>query len=132
MSMPKIAEVPILDTIREKRPAVPLSGEPGVMFWVNADWMDRTGAEVISPVRGDCMAPAGINDGDLAGIKLQSTAQDGDIAVVRTPRELLVKMYMRLDGREYLIAADISYPLILMDDTMTIEGVVVGVTQFTD
>jgi SOS-response transcriptional repressor LexA len=120
-----------LDTYCTKRPPVPITPGPGTSVEVDAAWIDRTGTEYLRLVTGDCMAPD-IRDGDLIAIKRQDTAEDGDIVEISSPGGIMVKAYMRIDGREYIFPADVKYPMLPMGDVMTIVGVVVGVIRFTD
>jgi len=62
------------------------------------------GEEFVLRVKGDSMVNAGILDGDLAVVRRQQTAKDGDIVVAlvgedETAEDATVKRFFREDGR---------------------------------
>jgi repressor LexA len=79
-------------------------------------------------VRGDSMVGAGILDGDLALVRAQPTAEDGDIVVALLDGEATLKRLNRAGGVVRLVAANPAYPPLVADD-VRILGRVVGLMR---
>lgn len=79
-------------------------------------------------VRGDSMLNAGILDGDLVIVRVQSAAEDGDIVVARVEEEATVKFLRRKVDRTFLEPANPDYPPIV-DVPFAVVGVVVEVRR---
>jgi SOS-response transcriptional repressor LexA len=94
------------------------------MFLASAEWIRRTGADLVLKVTGDYMVPAGINNGDHVGISRTAKPKDGDIIVARTPAGDVLKTYRVIDDRAYLLPASPDY------NTAEVVGLVVGVIHF--
>ncbi|MCB4757534.1 MAG: transcriptional repressor LexA [Elusimicrobia bacterium] len=60
-------------------------------------------------VRGDSMVEAGILEGDLAIVRMQAVAEEGDIVVARVDDEATVKRFRRRDGQPILEPANPQY-----------------------
>lgn len=60
-------------------------------------------------VRGDSMKDAGILEGDVVVVRIQPTAQDGDIVVARLEDEATVKYFRRMTDGIYLVPANAHY-----------------------
>ena len=67
-------------------------------------------------VKGSSMINAGINDGDLAIIKQQSTANDGDIVVAIIDDSVTLKRYFRESSRIRLQAENPEFKPIYSQD----------------
>ena len=67
-------------------------------------------------VKGSSMINAGINDGDLAIIKQQSTANDGDIVVAIIDDSVTLKRYFRESSRIRLQAENTEFKPIYSQD----------------
>lgn len=101
-------------------------------FLVDAAWLAATGAEGVCRVVGASMAKFGVGDGDYVGFKHQDTAEDGDIVIADTPEGRCLLAYVHLDGREYLMSAELNERVITLSDAIKIVGVVVGVIHFKE
>lgn len=81
-------------------------------------------------IHGDSMRDAGILDGDIAVIRKQETAQDGDIVVALVEDEATVKRYRHGNGTVLLEPENPEYQPIIVthdDGRFAIIGKVVGV-----
>lgn len=78
-------------------------------------------------VRGDSMVGAGIVDGDMVIVRMQPTADDGDIVVARVEDEATVKRLRRRKGRTLLEPENPAYKSI--EDPFALLGVVVEVRR---
>jgi repressor LexA len=79
-------------------------------------------------VTGDSMVGAGILDGDIALIKQQPTADDGDIVVALLGDEATLKRLRRQDGRVLLLAENPRYAPIAAQE-VEILGRLVGIVR---
>ena len=77
-------------------------------------------------VRGDSMINAGIFDGDIAIIKKQSHANNGEVVAALIDEDATLKKIKVEKGKVYLIAENPSYDTIVLDD-VTILGKLSGV-----
>ena len=80
---------------------------------------------------GDSMIDAGINDGDFAIIKKQSTANNGDIAVALTnENEATLKRFRKRGDTIALEAANESYETrIYSAGQISIQGILIGLIR---
>lgn len=88
-------------------------------------WVDQTGAAYLLQVKGDCMTEAGIRNGDLIGVRPQSTANDGDIVVALVSGCRVLKTFRRRGGHDWLVPESSDHEPILADG-VTILGIVSG------
>jgi len=79
-------------------------------------------------VKGDSMVEEGIKDGDIAIVRSQPAADNGDIVVARIGDETTVKRLRKKGGRTILEAANPNYPPIA-DKSFDIVGVVVEIRR---
>lgn len=98
---------------------------PPHMFVPHADFLLR--------VRGDSMIEAGIFNDDLVAVKNIQTANNGEIVVARIDDEVTVKRFQKNKNEILLIAENIDYQPIRVNDQsceeFAIEGLVVGVIR---
>jgi repressor LexA len=92
---------------------------------VPSGWLERTGTAYLLQVNGDCMTAAGIRNGDLIGVRPQSTANDGEIVVALVSGCRVLKTFRRRDGHDWLVPESPDHTPILADG-VTILGVVSG------
>lgn len=95
-SRPVTGKLPIVGTVRAGalQPAIEdIQGE------VNIDLEDARGGTFFLRVRGDSMIGAAILDGDLALIKPQPDADNGDIVVALVGDEATLKRFFRENDR---------------------------------
>jgi repressor LexA len=88
-------------------------------------WVEETGVTYLLQVKGDCMAGAGIRNGDLVGVHPQSTANDGDIVVALVSGCRVLKTFRRHGGHDWLVPESQDHEPVLADG-VTILGVVSG------
>ena len=96
----------------------------GAVFHPHADYLLR--------VSGTSMRNVGIFDGDLLAVKRSSTAENGEIVVVRIGEEVTVKRLLRKDAQVWLLAENPEFPPIELDPQradIAIEGRAVGVIR---
>ncbi len=67
-------------------------------------------------VKGDSMIEGGINDGDIAVIKKQNTAQNGDIVAALIEEEATLKRFKAAGGKVHLIPENPAYKPIITTD----------------
>jgi repressor LexA len=66
-------------------------------------------------VKGDSMVDEGIHNGDIAIIKKQDTAQNGDIVAALVDDEATLKIFKKAGGKIQLIPANEAYKPIIAD-----------------
>ena len=96
-----------------------------------SSWVEQTGTAYLLQVNGDCMAGAGIRNGDLSGVRPQPTASDGDIVVALVSGCRVIKTFRRRDGHDWLVPESPDHKPILADG-VTILGVVSGHIHWLD
>ena len=79
-------------------------------------------------IKGDSMTDAGIFEGDIAFIKKQASAQDGDIVAALIGTEALVKTFFLTKSGVKLVPANAKYQPIITKDAQII-GKVVGIVR---
>ncbi len=72
-------------------------------------------------VRGDSMIEGGINDGDIAIIKSQNTADNGDIIAALVDEEATLKKFQK-EGKKVLLVPENSNYKPIVPDNLTILG----------
>ncbi|MDH5527328.1 MAG: transcriptional repressor LexA [Nitrospirota bacterium] len=82
-------------------------------------------------VKGDSMLGRHIVDGDLAVIRPQSTARNGDVVAAEVDGEVTLKVFRRADGQILLLPANDAYSPIVLDGSRPcrILGVMVGLIR---
>lgn len=73
-------------------------------------------------VKGDSMIEGGIHDGDIAVIKKQNTAQNGDVVAALIEDEATLKRFKAIGGKVHLIPENPSYKPIVTTN-VTILGI---------
>ena len=86
-------------------------------------------ADYLLEVRGNSMTGAGILDGDLLVVHKTDEAKNGQIVVARLGDEVTVKRFRRQGKRIELLAENPRYKPIVADDSLVIEGLVVGLIR---
>jgi len=110
----EVVDIPVLGTV--------VAGQP-LLTEENLDGTYRlprssigTGDHFALHVRGDSMKDAGIHDGDLAVIRQQPTATDGDIVVAMIDDAVTLKRFYKESRRVRLQAENPAYPPIYATD----------------
>lgn len=78
------------------------------------EWIDLSktfqgkGEVFVWRVRGDCMKEAGINASDMVWVRIQKTAEDGDIVLARCGDEATLKYFRKSKEGTYFEPADLT------------------------
>lgn len=78
--------------------------------------------------KGDSMINAGINSGDIVFVKIQNTAENGEIIVALTDEEATLKRYYKRNGKIILHPENESYKDIIVDNCL-IQGIAIKVLK---
>lgn len=76
----------------------------------------RGGEHFALKVKGDSMVEEGIQNGDIAIIKVQNSAQNGDIVAAMIDSEATLKTFKKSEGRIHLLPANPAYKPIVVDE----------------
>ena len=123
-------ELPVMGRIAAGTPIEAIS-EVSHHVAVPGSMLGAQGEHYALEVRGDSMIEAGINDGDIVVIRMQSTADTGDIVVALVDdAEATLKRFRRRGGMIALEAANPAYETrILREDQVRIQGRLVGLIR---
>jgi repressor LexA len=115
---PRPAMLPIMGSVRAGRPEEALED---ILGYCTTDPTWTRGADCFYlRVTGDSMIEAGIRDGDLALIRSQSTAENGEIVVALIGGEATLKRFYREGGQVRLQPANAALqPIIVEGDRMS-------------
>ena len=95
---------------------------------VSKQIMGRAEGQFILRVKGDSMSGDHIADGDMLIIKIQDTAENGDIVAALVNDEAVVKrFYRRPDGTIELVSSNPMYKPIIAKEEIKIQGKVIAV-----
>jgi repressor LexA len=120
------SRVPLLGTVAAGYPA--LAVEDPDADYIEVDPSLVRGKSFALKVRGDSMKDAGIFEGDAVIVRVQQTAQDGDIVVARIDDEATVKHFRRRPDGNYLMPANPKYSPIPANEAVIL-GRVTGVIR---
>jgi repressor LexA len=98
-------------------------------FMIDQFLVNKPSKTILVPVQGDSMINAGINNGDVVVVEIDSTANTGDIVVAAIDDEFTVKTLGKKQGKAVLLPANDSYPVIQPEGSLKIIGVVVGLIR---
>jgi len=98
-------------------------------FMIDQFLVNKPSKTILVPVQGDSMINAGINNGDVVVVEIDSTANTGDIVVAAIDDEFTVKTLGKKRGKAVLLPANDSYPVIQPEGSLKIIGVVVGLIR---
>ncbi len=124
-----VVELPIVGRIAAGLPIEAI--ESGEKFLYVPKTLTRGSDSFVLEVKGDSMVDAGINDGDLAIIKKQSTANNGDIAVALTDEnEATLKRFRKRGDTIALEAANETFETrIYSAGQISIQGILIGLIR---
>lgn len=117
--------VPVLGRIAAGTPLLAEENYEGSLK-LDVGMLPRGGRCFALVVTGDSMIEDGIHDGDTLFVQEQSTARDGDIAVVMVDGEATVKRFFKEGGRVRLQPANSTMDPIFVDATSG-DSVVIGI-----
>ena len=120
-----LGRVPLLGTVPAGVPNFAANAE---QEYIEVDSSLVKGQSLALRVRGDSMKDAGIFEGDVVIVRLQRTAENGEIVVARYGEDATVKTFRMLRGRPYLFPANEKYEP-LPADRAEIVGKVTGVIR---
>ena len=124
--------IPIVGTVAA---GSPIFAQENISGWLTIDDARQQDTLFGLRVRGDSMADAGILDGDIAIVRQQSTADNGDIVVALVDdQDATVKKLERAAGAVRLVPMNSEYKPIVMTPArqLRIEGKVIGVRRDLD
>lgn len=120
----KFLQLPILGSITAGLPDLAL--EETEEYLRLDDWLSTTDNPTFAlKIQGESLIEKGINDGDIAIIKRQKTAQVGDIVAARFDHEATIKI-LKKDSRGFYLAAankafeDIRKPFEILGRTVAV------------
>lgn len=130
-SIPDIERIDIADTVQipllgRVAAGLPVLAEENIeeMITLPRHWV-KAGKIFALKVRGDSMIGDGINDGDCALVRMQSTAENGDIIVALLDDEATVKRFYKQNDSVCLHASNDKYKDIITRQ-VKILGKVIG------
>lgn len=126
-----IISIPILGTVTAGTPILAVENIDDSIALPRA--MMNTSAEdcFALRVRGDSMINAGLYDGDLAIIKKQEMADNGDIVVALIEDEATIKRFFRENGRYRLQPENPLLEPIFVDQVTIIGKVLISIHHFS-
>lgn len=123
----ELVNVPVVGRVAAGEPILAIQNIESY-FPVPAEYMPNEQTFMLT-VKGDSMIKAGIFEGDQILVKMQKTAENGDIIVALIDDSATVKTYYRENGHFRLQPEnDTMEPIIV--DKMEVLGKVIGVFRF--
>ena len=124
-----IVELPVVGRIAAGLPIEAIESGDNSLFVPKV--LTKGSDSFILEIKGDSMIDAGINDGDFAIIKKQSTANNGDIAVALTnDNEATLKRFRKRGDTIALEAANESFETrIYSAGQISIQGILIGLIR---
>lgn len=123
--------VPIVGAVRAGMPSLAVEEIEG---YYPVEKMQLRGGTFFLRVKGDSMINDAIMDGDLALIRPQTTADNGDIVVALLDDEATLKRYYRGDDCIRLVPRNPNFDTIVIstDEKLTIIGKVIKIVRDID
>ena len=124
-----VVELPIVGRIAAGLPLEAIEASENTLCVPKV--LTRGSDSFVLEVKGDSMINAGINDGDLAIIKRQNTANNGDIAVALTnENEATLKRFRKRGDTIALEAANEAFETrIYSAGQISIQGILIGLIR---
>jgi repressor LexA len=123
------ASLPVVGTVRAGLPQPAFEDIDGY-FAIDSSQL-KSGGSFFLKVRGDSMINDAIVEGDLALVRPQSTAENGEIVVAMVDGEATLKRFYRKRGQITLVPSNPNYDDIIIrsgaGSEVTIVGKVVGI-----
>ena len=125
----QVVELPIIGRIAAGLPIEAIESEESCLYVPKT--LTKGSDSFVLEIRGDSMIDAGINDGDFAIIKKQTTANNGDIAVALTnENEATLKRFRKRGDTIALEAANEAFETrIYSAGQITIQGILIGLIR---
>ena len=122
----KIKSIPIIGRVHAGN--LSLAEQVVDDYYSNTDGFFRGNSLFMLTVKGDSMKNAGINDGDLAVIMRQSTAENGEIVVAMHDNEATIKRYYNRNGKIVLHPENNDYEDIVLSNVEVV-GILTGLIR---
>ena len=122
--------LPLIGSVAAGSPLLAVENQLGKLQVNPALFSPR--ADYLLKVRGNSMTGIGILDGDLLAVHKTSEARSGQIVVARLGDEVTVKRLKRRGKKIELLAENPRYKTIVVDSSLVIEGIAVGLIRNGD
>lgn len=126
---PRFFERPLVEATVQAGNPVSVDAVPAEPFLIDEYIVRDPAKTVLIPVKGDSMADAGINEGDLAVVERTAVARDGDFIVAIVDGDYTLKELATERGQKVLKPHNPAYPIIHPKGTLEIFGVLVGLIR---
>jgi repressor LexA len=126
---PRFFERPLVDATVQAGNPVSVDAVPAEPFLIDEYIVRDPAKTVLIPIKGDSMADAGINEGDLAVVERTAVARDGDFVVAIVDGDYTLKELATERGQKVLKPHNPAYPIIRPKGTLEIFGVLVGLIR---
>jgi repressor LexA len=126
---PRFFERPLVEATVQAGNPVSVDAVPAEPFLIDEYIVRDPARTVLIPVKGDSMADAGINEGDLAVVERTAMARDGDFIVAIVDGDYTLKELATERGQKVLKPHNSAYPIIRPKGTLEIFGVLVGLIR---
>jgi repressor LexA len=143
LAAPNFLFIPLLGQVQAGALTTAIENPEGYLALPSSDFSSHLKPEAWGPksqasplffalrVEGESMIGAGILPGDIAIVRRQQTAQDGEIVVALVEDEATVKRLRRRAGRVELQPENPAFPVIAPDpEALTILGKVIEVRRY--
>jgi len=121
-----VLKIPLLGRIAA---GAPILAQENIEDYIKLPKSMLPGGELFAlHVKGDSMIEKGIADGDIAIIKKQNTANNGDIVAALVDDEATLKIFKTIDRKVHLIPANPSYKPII-PESVTVLGKLVSLIR---
>ena len=123
-----ILNIPLLGRIAA---GAPILAQENVEDFIKLPKAMLPGGELFAlHVRGDSMVEKGITDGDIAIIKKQNTANNGDIVAALIGDEATLKIFKAVDRKIHLVPANPSFKTMVLDNVTVLGKLVSLIRQY--
>jgi len=126
---PRFFERPLVEASVQAGNPVSVEAVPAQPFLIDEYVVRDPAQTVLIQVKGDSMADAGINEGDLAVVERTADAKDGDFVVAIVDGDYTLKELATERGQKVLKPHNSDYPTIRPKGKLEIYGVLVGLIR---
>lgn len=126
---PRFFERALVDASVQAGNPVAVEAVPAEPFLIDEYVVRDPAQTVLIPVKGDSMADAGINEGDLAVVERTIEAKDGDFVVAIVDNDYTLKELATERGLKVLKPHNSAYAVIRPKGKLEIFGVLVGIIR---
>lgn len=123
--MPSVGDAAMVPLVGRIAAGVPITADQQVeeIFPLPRQLVGK-GELFMLKVSGDSMIDAAICDGDWVVVRVQNTAENGDIVAAMLEGEATVKVFRQRDGHTWLLPRNSAFEPILGDDAVVLGKVV--------